>query len=360
MNSERNRLLFIVNTPSQAHTWHHVIDGLNKDGYETKILAREYGNTPELLNSFGFSCTSFKPVGSKLSRLLAVSRHFQKCYLLAREVRPSLIIGFGLDAAVVGSMLGKPCVAFFDDEHTQWQNRMTSLLATRVITPDTFQKTLGKRHVRVKGYKELAYLHPRYFSPDPVIFKELKIGLHEPYVILRFNLLDAIHDIGRHGLSITNQIDLVREFEKYGHVFVSPEGSLPPEIEKNRLKIPYQRIHHALYFANMLVSNSCTMTTEAAILGTPAVRVHPIVGHNDPKIFSELEHKYGLIYSFHTNGAAVQKAIELLSKPGLKNEWEQKRKTLLSEKIDVASFLLHFIEDSLDGHRGVVSLGQTA
>lgn len=360
MNASNSKLLFIINTPSQAHTWRHVIAGLRNDGHDVKILAREYGSTPELLNSFGFSCTSFKPVGSKLSRLLAVARHFQKCYVLAREIRPSLIVGFGMDAAVVGSLLGKPCVAFFDDEHTLWQNRMTGLLATWVITPDTFQRTLGKKHVRMKGYKELAYLHPRYFTPDPAIFNELKVERNEPYVILRFNLMDAIHDIGMQGISGSGQIELVQEFEKYGRVFVSPEGSLPAALEKYRLKIPYQRIHHALYFANLLVSNSCTMTTEAAILGTPAVRIHPIVGRNDPMIFSELERKYGLIYSFRTNAAAVQKAIELVSRPGLKEEWMEKRRKLLAEKIDVTNFLLSFIEDSLDKNKGMVRLGQTA
>ncbi|MDO8578461.1 MAG: DUF354 domain-containing protein [Dehalococcoidales bacterium] len=349
MTASNNKLLFIINTPSQAHTWRHVIEGLLTNGSDVNILAREYGDTPKLLRSFGFPYTTFKPVGSKFWRLLAVVNHFQTCYRIARDIRPSLIIGFGLDAAVTATLLGKPSVAFFDDEHTVWQNRMTSLLATRIITPDTFQKTLGKNHVRMKGYKELAYLHPSYFAPDPTIYDELKIERGEPYVILRFNLLDAIHDIGRHGLSVSSQIDLVKKFEKHAHVFVSPEGSLPKELERYRLQIPYDRIHHALYYANLLVSNSCTMTTEAAILGTPAVRIHPIVGRNvDPMIFSELEQRYGLIYSYRNTRDAVQKAIELISRPTLKEEWTKKRKKLLADKIDVANILLRFIEHSLD------------
>jgi len=361
MNASNNKLLFIINTPSQAHTWRHVIEGLLTNGFDVNILAREYGDTPKLLRSFGFPYTTFKPVGSKFWRLLAIANHFQTCYRIARDIRPSLIIGFGLDAAVVGFMLGKPSVAFFDDEHTVWQNKMTSLLATRVITPDTFQKTLGKKHIRMKGYKELAYLHPAYFAPDATIFDDLKIGRHEPYVILRFNLLDAIHDIGKHGLSVSSQIDLVKKFEKHAHVFVSPEGSLPKELERYRLQIPYDRIHHALYYANLLVSNSCTMTTEAAILGTPAVRIHPIVGRNvDPMIFSELEQRYGLIYSFRNTGDAVQKAIELVSKPGLKEEWAEKRKILLNDKIEPTNFLLLFIEHSLDGTSEKLQLGQVA
>ncbi|MBI2855074.1 MAG: DUF354 domain-containing protein [Chloroflexi bacterium] len=345
VSPERKRLLFIVNTPSQAHTWRHVMEELVSRGHEIKILARDYGSTPQLLNTFGFQCSTFKPIGSQVWRLLRVLGHFENCYKLARGFAPSIIIGFGLDAAVTAARFRKPCIAFFDDEHTYVQNRLTSMLASWVITPDTFEKTLGKNHIRMRGYKELAYLHPRYFEPDETIYDELKIKRHEPYVILRFNLLDAIHDIGMHSLPVSNQLELVREFEKHAHVFVSPEGSLSNDLEGYRLPIPYNRIHHALYYSQLLVSNSCTMTTEAALLGTPAVRIHPIVGRGvDPMIFRELEQKYGMIYSFKEPGLAVQKAIELISKPGVKEEWRGKRQKLLADKIDVTRFMLDFIE----------------
>lgn len=345
MPTQRQRPLFIINTPSQAHAWRHIVEELLAGGHDVRILAREYGSTPQLLNSFGFPCTTFKPVGTKVWRLLAVLGHFEKCYRMARGFSPSMVVGFGLDAAVTSAMFRKPCIAFFDDEHTYVQNRLTSMLATWAITPDTFDRTLGKNHIRMRGYKELAYLHPKYFEPDITIYDELKINRHEPFVILRFNLLDAIHDIGMHGLSVSNQLELVREFEKHARVLISPEGSLPRDLERYRLTIPFNRIHHALYYAQLLVSNSCTMTTEAAILGTPAVRIHPIVARaTEPKVFAELEKKYELIYSFSETGRAVRKAIDLISKPGIKEEWGQKRQRLLADKIDVNRFILDFIE----------------
>lgn len=347
-DNKKTRALFIVNTPSQAHTWRHVVEELQARGCDVSILARDYGGTPGLLNSFGLTCTTFRPVGSKFWRLLTVMKHFENCYDLAKPFSPSMVVGFGLDAAVTATRLRRPCVAFFDDEHTPWQNRMTSLLATWVITPDTFARTLGKKHVRMPGYKELAYLHPSQFKPDVNIFDQLKIDKYERYVILRFNLVDAIHDIGSHGLRVSSQVELVREFEKHARVFISPEGGLPEELERYRLRIPFDRIHHALYYAHLLVSNSCTMTTEAAILGTPAVRIDPIVGRHDPRVFTELQEKYELAYSFSDPGKAVQKAIELISTPGVKEEWAKRRQKLLNDKIDVTKFMLGYVESCLD------------
>jgi uncharacterized protein len=341
---DKNRLLFIINTPGQAHTWHFIIKNLIERGCQVKILARDYGSTPDLLHAFGFQFTVFHPVGSQVWRLAAVARHFEKCYTLSRGFAPTAVLGFGLDAAVVAAMFRKPCIAFFDNEHTYWQNRMTAILARWVITPDTFQKTLGKNHIRVASCKEMAYLHPSSFKPDVTVYDELKINRGEPYIIMRFNLIDAIHDIGMHALPISSQIELVKQFEKYARVFISPEGALVSELEPYRLKIPYHRIHHALYFASLLVSDSCTMTTEAAVLGTPAVRIHPIVGRNtDPAIFRELEEKYNLVYSFHDFTGALQKALQLISRPGLKAEWDYKRRKLMLEKIDFNDFMLDFI-----------------
>ncbi len=347
---DSSRPLFIVNTPSQAHTWRHVIRELLDSGRNVKILARDYGGTPRLLTAFGFEFSTFQPVGSQLGRLAGALKHFASCYRLARHHYPSLIIGFGLDAAVTAFRFKKPCIVFFDDEHTVFQNRVTTALATWVVTPDTFEHKLARNHIRVNGYKELAYLHPAYFQPDISVYDELGLPPGQPYVMLRFNLMDAIHDIGMHKLGMSSQIELVREFEKYARVFVSPEGELPRELEKNRLPIRYDRIHHALSFAHLLVSNSCTMTTEAAILGTPAVRVHPIVGRGtDPTIFSELERRYDMTYSFSDPASAIRKAIELISRPGLKKEWACKRARLLEDKIDMTKFMLNFIEHGPQG-----------
>ena len=99
-----------------------------------------------------------------------------------------------------------------------------------------------------------------------------------------------------------------------------------------------------MYYAQLLVGDSQTMTTEAALLGTPAVRCNSFVGENDMANFIELENKYDLIYSFNDYEKALDKAIYLLQKSDLKEEWVQKRNVMLSDKVDVSSFIVDYID----------------
>jgi uncharacterized protein len=339
------RLIFIINTPGQAHTWRYVIEGFQARGHCLKILARDYGSTIHLLTDFGFKFTTFKPVGALSWRLLGSFMHLEKCYQLSQGFNPSMFIGFGIDAAITAARYRKPCIVLVDDEHTYMQNRMTSLLANAIITPDTFRKTLGEKHIRIQSFKELAYLHPKYFKPDISIFDELNIPRGEKYIILRFNVFDAVHDIGMRGFPASYQMKLVTELERFARVFIAPEAKLSSELDKYRLTVPFSRIHHVLYYSSLLVCDTGTMTTEAAILGTPVVRVQSIVGHKDPRSFDELGRKYGLIFSYRDPEVGLQKAVNLIQIPGLKEEWARRRQKLLADKIDITQYMMDFIEN---------------
>ena len=100
-----------------------------------------------------------------------------------------------------------------------------------------------------------------------------------------------------------------------------------------------------MYYATMLVGDSQTMTSEAAVLGTPAIRCNTFVGRIH--YLEEEEHKYDLTYGFRPeqSEAMFQKIEELLSMPNLKHEWQRRRQKMLSEKIDYAQFLTWFIEN---------------
>ncbi len=169
------RLLFIINTPAQAYTWRYIIQEFLTKGCEIKIIARDYGSAPKILDGFGFEYSVFKPIGSRTSRFFGALGHFQKCYELSKGFSPSIFIGFGVDAAFTAMRFRKPSIIFTDDDHTYFQNKFTRLMASSIVTPDCFLGNLGKKHIRIKGYKELAYLHPNYFKPDITIYDELKI-----------------------------------------------------------------------------------------------------------------------------------------------------------------------------------------
>ncbi len=86
------------------------------------------------------------------------------------------------------------------------------------------------------------------------------------------------------------------------------------------------------------------MTSEAAVLGTPAVKCNTFAGRL--AVPNELEQKYGLCYSFLPTQQDVffAKIDELLAMSNLKEEWQKRRQRLLTEKMDYSGFLVWFLE----------------
>jgi predicted glycosyltransferase len=62
---------------------------------------------------------------------------------------------------------------------------------------------------------------------------------------------------------------------------------------------------------------------------------------------NELEKKYGLCHSFLSGefDKMLSKIDELLTMPELKKEWQNRRKKMLGEKIDVTAFWVWFVEN---------------
>ncbi len=349
------KLLFYVPTAAQYYSWKNIIYKLKEHGNSSRVLLRDYGSSVNIVDkSDEIEYYIFKRNLKKILRYTSLVRNVRLISRHVKQYSPDIILGYGVSTAITGFLTKTPSIIFNDSEPIGLQNNIIAKFANVVITPTAFSKNLGNRQIRINSLKELAYLHRNYFRPDISILEELGVLPQEKYVILRFNIFDAVHDIGKHGFSQKDQFTLVDKLSKYSHVFISPEGKLPEALEKYRLPIKYDRIHHALYYAQLLVTDTQTMTTEAALLGTPVVRCNNFVGPNDMGNFVELEKKYDLIYSFNDTERALQKAVELIRIPDLKEQWVKKREALLSDKIDFTQFMVDFIENypkSLEKHK---------
>jgi predicted glycosyltransferase len=114
-----------------------------------------------------------------------------------------------------------------------------------------------------------------------------------------------------------------------------------------QLRVPQNKVHSLLYYATMFVGDSQTMTSEAAVLGTPSIRCNTFVGRIH--YLEEEEHRYHLTYGFRPeNSEAMFSRVNELLAMGtatLKAEWAKRRAVLLSEKIDYTAFLTYFIEN---------------
>jgi predicted glycosyltransferase len=202
----------------------------------------------------------------------------------------------------------------------------------------------SKKVIKYPGYNELAYLHPKRFSPDISVLKELSIKENEPYVIIRFVSWQASHDVGHKGIRFENKIKAVKAFSEYARVFISSESPLPEELQPYRFSLPPHRMHDAIAFASLLFGESSTMSEEAAMLGVPSVYLF-----NNSTVYTQhLEQAYGLMFNYSESEAdqqkAIDKGVELLRQENLHEEWQKRRAKMLADKIDVTAFLVWLVE----------------
>ncbi len=341
------RILVDINHPAHVHLFRNAIREWQRRGHKVLIAARKKEVTIKLLEHYGFkySLTTSKG-GSKLSLLNELMTNDHKLYKLARKFKPNLMIGVSVGITHVSKVLPAKSIVFDDDGKVV---RIFTLLAypfaDTICTPTCLKDEIGKKQIRHNGLHELAYLHPNYFKPNPEVLKDLGLTKDDKYFILRFVSFQASHDVGQSGLTHSTRRKLVEMLSKFGKVFISAEGKLPPEFEKYRLTVAPHKIHDVLYYATMYIGDSQTMTTESAILGTPAIRCNTFVGKIS--CMEELEHKYDLTYGFlpKDEDKMFDKITELLNKPNLKEEWQERREKMLKDKIDLTDWMVDFVEN---------------
>lgn len=340
------RILFNMAHPSQVHQFKYVIMDLEKKGHKCKIAIIDKEVSIKLLDAYGFE---YEVVGlsrpSLFSKAIELLKIESRIYSIAKSFKPDLLIGGSGNAYVahVGKLIHRPSIIFEDSENAKIERLLTDPFATTICTPSSFKKDLGYKQILFDGYKELAYLHPNHFCNNPKVFDELGLSKKEPLIIIRFVTWNADHDVGHYG--IQNKVELVKKLKKYGRILITSEEKLDPEIESYKIKTSPEKLHDLLSSAHLLIGDSQTMTTEAAILGVPAIRCNSFVGKSDMSNFIELEQKYNLIFNYNDSSEALMKAIELLQNPRLKDDWNRKKKILLQEKIDVSAFMTWFIEN---------------
>ncbi len=340
-----------LNTPAQVHFYKNIAKGLEKRGHEVILLARNYGETLELLNELGFEYIPYsKPAISKFGKILNLPLDLFKTTYEYLKFEPDIITGFGIYSIFSSICMRKPCIVFTDSEprisfFQSIHYKIFMPFVNAIITPSSFLDNLGSRQVKINSYKELAYLHPDYYRPNEDIYDLLELEKNQNYTLIRFNDFDATHDYGITSFGLRDKIKLVKILSESTKVFISFEGVVPKEIERYKLKIPKTRIHDVLYYAKLFVCDTQTMATEAAILGTPVIRSNSFVGKKDMGNFIELEKKYGLILNIRDPKKAIRKVKELIQNPDLKKEWRDKREKLLENKCDITKFMVWFIEN---------------
>ncbi len=331
-----------IGHPAHVHLFKYFIREMVNRGHKTLITATDKDVTLELLHNLDLPYVPMGSYGRSLpEKIINVPLMDLKMYKAVRRFKPDLFLGVrSVRAAHVSKLMGKPCLAFGDTEPAGIVDILSVPFTDYILTPSCFKKDYGKKHIRYEGFHELAYLHPDHFKPDSSVLEKAGLGIDEKFTVLRTVSWNAVHDIGQKGFARVEEA--VSRLEKYGRVLVSAEGDISTKLNRNIVKIKPEEIHHLLYYAALYIGEGATMATEAAFLGTPSIFVSSLakeLGNLD-----ELEHKYGLLFSFSEQNEAVDKACLLLEMENTKKQMEVNKSRLMADKIDVTKFMIDMIE----------------
>jgi predicted glycosyltransferase len=337
------KILIDIGHPAHVHYFRNFIKLMEKKGHQFLITAREKEFTHYLLKKHGIEYVS-RGKGSKstIGKIFYLLKGDYTLFKYGFKFKPDLLLSFGSSyAAQASKLLGVPHIAFDDTEHAKFEHMMYVPFTKCIITPDSFKKSFGNKHIRFTGTMDIAYLHPEYFKPDIQYLEELQLK-NKTYFLLRFVNWGASHDIGQTGFSDKGKRELINYLSQLGQVIISSEGNLPDEFSKYLYKgDPYQ-IHTILQYAHLFVSESGSMATEAAILGTPSVMVN-----SSAKYFGVFEYisKFGNLFYFDDENHAIEKINSLLNTDNLRENSAINAQKYISQSINLTDFMVWFVEN---------------
>jgi predicted glycosyltransferase len=334
------KILIDIGHPGHVHFYRNAILEMKRRGHEVKITARDKEVVFQLLDAFKMPYLNrgeaYVGLAGKAKGLWKVNKYLRR---IALEFKPDVLSGVHNPyIAQTAALIRKPSVIFTDTEHASLANILTFPFAAEICTPLWFKKDLGGKQVRYDGFKEQAYLSPKYFKPKESVLKKLGVG-GEPYAVVRLVSWKAAHDFKQEG--ILNPSELIKKLEQDFRVYLSSESAIPNGLERYRLSTPPEDLQSVLYYARLCVSEGSTTATEAGLLGTPSVYVSSLVGTMGN--FEELE-RLRLVHSFKTLSAAEPKIADLCKDKKAKKRWQKKSAKVMKEKTDVTKFITERLE----------------
>ena len=124
---------------------------------------------------------------------------------------------------------------------------------------------MGKEKIGYNGYMKLGYLHPNVFKHNNEVINNY--NLPKDYVLIRLSGLDAYHDLDAKGMSkeVLNKIIKILNSNSM-KFFISSEKPIGKKYKANLLTISPNDMQDVLFNSSLLVSDSQSMSVEAAIL----------------------------------------------------------------------------------------------
>ncbi len=339
-------VLIDIGHPAHVHLFKYLAKNLQDHGHRLFFSVRDIPVAKHLMDVYGMHYIDLgKKKDSLMGKAWVVLK--QDLQLLRLVWKEKIRWGIGCGIVIPHLSALSRMISFkFDDDDDEVEPLMVKYghpFSDVVMTPAVIKRKTSHA-IYYKGTKELAYLHPSRFTPDPSVLTSLGLKENERFFIMRFVAFKGFHDQGEYGLTLERKKKLLDLLLQYGKVFITSERAVEPELEPYRVSVPAENMHSLLSFATLFVGDSQTMTSEAAVLGVPAFKSNTFAGRlSVPNMYED----YGLCKAYTPDRFdEMYSEIEaLLSRTDPKAEWDKKRERFLQDHIDVTAFFTWFVEN---------------
>ena len=311
-------------------------------GHRIVITCRNKEITYDLLKLEGLD---YIPMGknppSTFGKLLFLLQCEWKTFWIFLNNKPDIVVSFAASyMAHVSWLFRKPHLSFDDTEHAAFNRRLYLPFTDLVFNPESYLLDLGRKQFKFKGHMELFYLNQKYFRPDASIYAELEIPVNAPFILMRFVSWGALHDKGQMGLTDDYKLEMVKQLCKNAPVFITAEGVLPDELKPFQIKFEPHRIHHALYYASIMITEGATMASECAALGTPCIYVNSLDAGT-----LQAQAADGLIFNRRYQEGVIEKALEILRDPDFKSNLRKRVSDLNQTRYNLTDWLTWLVDE---------------
>jgi predicted glycosyltransferase len=340
------KILFYFGHPAQFLFAKNSIKNLADEGHNIKILIKRKDVLEQLIENTNFKYHNILPEGRKDSEsgiVLGLLKREWRIFNYTRKAGFNLFIGTDPALIHVGKLLNIPVITPLEDDAylIPKLTKITYPFTTHIFAPVVCKvgKDYKPKKLSYNGYMKLAYLHPNYFKAD----RSKIMTLSKPYILIRFAKLTAHHDVNVEGMRLEFIDKLLKIAGAEYNIYINSEYPLPDRYERFRLEIQPSDIHHVLNYSKLFISDSQSMTVEAAMLGTPSIRYSSFAGRIS--VLNELETKYSLTQSIKppAEEELIRAVEEIINKKNLKEIYQDRRKKMLTDKIDVTELFTDLI-----------------
>lgn len=337
------RIAIAVGHPAHVHLFKNAARMLIEKGNTVQFFATRKEITEQLLRQYGFTYViigeSRPDIVTKAADLLV------KDMIVLRELRafkPDILVSTGSPYfAQASAILSVPHIAFGDTEIATLTTRLMLPFTDAIYTPQAFSKDLGTKHHRYLGYKELAYLHPNYFTPRQSVRDSL-VKLGEKLILIRLSSWDSSHDLHYRGQPFSRSRSLERILEllgRHGRVYISSEVPLASKHKALEYPLPPDTMHDAIAFSTLYFGEGATMASEAGVLGVPWV----FFSEQHRGYLDDQEKNFSLGITTDDLERALHYMESILKDPATLEKWKARRKALLDSCVDVTGMLVQTI-----------------